>query len=837
VATEERRRRFQQEAQTASSLNHPHILTVFEAGEIDGQQYLVTEFIDGCTLREWARQTPPSLRQIVELLLGVADGLACAHQAGIIHRDIKPENILVAKAGYAKLVDFGLAKLLEPAAAPDAEARTLSAGPTLPGVILGTVAYMAPEQAAGRPVDARADIFAFGVVLYELLAGQRPFGGKSDIDVLHAILNSDPRALDAPSEIRSLVEKALEKDPADRFQSMREMVVDLKRLQRRKAELQPPVAPQPVPRRRRLWIPAAIAALALIATAAAWLAQRADVFWESPLADARFTRFTDFEGAETGAAISHDGKLVAFLSDREGQLDIWVSQVGSGEFVNLTKGRFRDMTGATRDLGFSADGAYVWMRIAHRGLQLLPTMGGAARPFLDRGVDVAWSPDGSRVAFHLGDGGDPIFVADRNGNNPKQIFVDQPGMHCHFPAWSPDGRFIYFVRGNLAVSGMDIWRVPSAGGAPERITHHNADAKFPALLDDRTLVYVSPGEEGSGPWLYVTDVERRRPRRVASGVEHYTSVAASGDGRRLVATVSNPSANLWSVPISERVAEEADARRVTLPTVRATSPRYGPDYFLYLSTRGGADGIWKFKDGAATEIWKGSEGAVRDSPAISPDGRLVTFAFRKQGRTALHVMTADGTNLRPVAESLDVQGSASWSPDGRSIVTGGSDGKGPGLFQVPVDGGAPVRLVNKAAFNPVCSGDGSIILYSDAVLGRFHDLKAVTPAGAPVELPGQLDPEFERWVAEAFSKRRRLLVRVDGERYRFLPGGKQVVLMQGQHRWQQFWLWDLETGRARKLTNLQSRFAMRGFDVSPDGKQILFDRTRENSDIVLIERK
>jgi serine/threonine protein kinase len=201
----DRRRRFQYEAQAASSLNHPHILTVFEAGSVDGEQYLITEFIDGWTLREWARRTNPSARQTAALLIGVADGLAAAHEAGILHRDIKPTNILVSKNGYAKLVDFGLAKLLDPAPDQDSVTRSFGGGATEPGVILGTVAYMSPEQTTGRRVDARSDIFSFGIVLYELLSHGRPFEGDSEIDVLHSIVHDTPAPLAAAPDGRSIL--------------------------------------------------------------------------------------------------------------------------------------------------------------------------------------------------------------------------------------------------------------------------------------------------------------------------------------------------------------------------------------------------------------------------------------------------------------------------------------------------------------------------------------------------------------------------------------------------------------------------------------------------------
>ena len=259
------RRRFQREAQTASSLNHPHIVTVYDVGEVDGRQYLVTEFVDGGTLKDWAQATKRTWPQIVELLTGVADGLAAAHAAGIVHRDIKPENILVANNGYAKLADFGLAKLWE---APDSVAatRTLSAGHTRPGVIVGTIAYMSPEQAAGQPVDARSDIFSFGVVLYELLAGRRPFEGATDLERLQALVSRPAPPLaessqDLPADLTHLVEKALEKDPSERYQTARELVIDLRRLTRLTTSANPGTTAT-LATRWKVIVPAAVTALA-----------------------------------------------------------------------------------------------------------------------------------------------------------------------------------------------------------------------------------------------------------------------------------------------------------------------------------------------------------------------------------------------------------------------------------------------------------------------------------------------------------------------------------------------------------------------------------------------
>jgi Tol biopolymer transport system component/predicted Ser/Thr protein kinase len=838
LGDEERRRRFQLEAQAASSLNHPHILTVLEAGIVDGRQYLVTEFIDGCTLREWARKTEPSARQILELLTGVADALAAAHQAGILHRDVKPENILVSRDGFAKLADFGLAKVLE-GAEEGPEAPTRGAGATRSGAILGTVAYMSPEQASGRRVDARSDVFAFGVVLYELLAGKRPFLGSSDVDVLHAIVHATPQALgelspDLPWSVRALVEKALEKVPDDRYQSMREAVVDLRRAARaRREEAAAVVRPAPSGAKRGWIVLAALQSTLLAAlAAAAWWLDRSDFFWRNPLADAQFRRLTDFEGSELDAALSADGKLVAFVSDRDGTFDTWVHQVGGGEFLNLTRGSFPDMVHeVVGSVGFSGDGTQVWMRrtgeeqLGHwapDSLWLAPTLGGVPRRFVDSAVMAAWSPDGSRLAYHEGTPGDPIFVADRNGADPRRLFVGQLGGHNHYPTWSPDGRFVYFLRGTptAAQSDMDIWRISVAGGGPERISHQVTRMAYLAFLDDDTLLYTATAEDGSGPWLHAISIQRRRPHRVTVGVEHYLSVSSGGwsGGRatRLAAAVSNPGGTLWTVPITVGAVGESAARRLEVPTVRAVGPRYGSDFVLFLSSKGGAEGLWRFKDGVLTELWSGAEGGLSGPAAVSRDGRRIGFTFRRQGYGRLYWMTVDGTGARPLAESLDVRGAPCWSPDGNWIAVAAETSVGTRLFKVPIDGGPPVQLVDDISSNPVWSPDGRFLVYAGPQEAVWFHLRAVTADGKP-------HPMAE------------LRVRAAGERYRFMPDGRSLVVSRGPFWQQDFWLFEIETGRARQLTTLRPGYFTRGFDVSPDGREILFDRIRENADIVLID--
>ena len=317
----------------------------------------------------------------------------------------------------------------------------------------------------------------------------------------------------------------------------------------------------------------------IIAAAAAWQLQRTEYFWRSPLEGATVTRLTDFEGAEHHAAISRDGKFVTFLSDHDGAWNAWVSQVGTGDIYNLTKGSVPELRNpGTRTLGFNPDGTLVtlWRRVPDSagGGQVnagwaVPTLGGPLRPYLKDISDISeldWSPDGSLIVYHPPTDGDPLFVTDPDEKaGRRKIYEARKGFHNHFPIWSRDGAFIYFVHG-LVLEKSDIWRIRPTGGQPERLTFHDSRVTFPTLLNDRTLLYLATDDEGYGPWIHAMDVDRRIPHRIFTGVDPLTSLAASADGRRLVATVSRTTARLWRVPIADRVMEESDATPLSLPT-------------------------------------------------------------------------------------------------------------------------------------------------------------------------------------------------------------------------------------------------------------------------------
>lgn len=571
-----------------------------------------------------------------------------------------------------------------------------------------------------------------------------------------------------------------------------------------------------------LLIAAAGAALAI--GAFLWL-QRTEYFWRNPIANARFQTVTDFGGVEQAAAVSHDGHLVAFLSDRDGQMDVWVTQVGSGQFHNLTHGSMSGLENpSVRTLGFSPDGSQVtfWVRKQNgaNGEDIsvwgVPILGGQPSPYLDGVAEFDWSRDGSRLAYHTPGPGDPLFVS-RGGLQPgsRPIFTAPAGLHCHFPTWSPDAAFIYFVYGALP-DKLDIWRIHSTGGTAERITSHNARVIYPVMLNRRMLIYLASDPDGSGPWLYGMDVEHRIPHRLTSGPDRYTSLAASADGRRLVVTLARPKSTLWRLRIADSRTAPSIATQISLTTSTGSSPRLGQDYLLYVAENGTGASIWKIANGISTELWSGQGMRVFGGPAISPDGRSIAFSVNQQGRTYLYVMQADGTGARVLKDSLDLQGAPAWAPDGQSITSAVMDHGAPRLFRVPLDGRTPAAFVKEYSVDPTWAPDGRFVVYSGPDIGTRFSVKAVTAEAAPHLLP-----------ALTLDRGARHLT--------FLPGGHTIVALRGEIQHKDLWLIDLDTGVERQLTHLPPEFDIQDFDISPDGHEVVLERVQERSDIEVLD--
>jgi Tol biopolymer transport system component/DNA-binding winged helix-turn-helix (wHTH) protein len=568
----------------------------------------------------------------------------------------------------------------------------------------------------------------------------------------------------------------------------------------------------------------AVAGGAVLAAAVlGWSTYRGGDF-PDPLHRYSFTKLTEFEGAEEHAAISRDGRHAAFLRESNGVWDAWIGQIDSGDFQKLTDGTMRELRNpAVRTLGFSPDGSRVliWTRSNDPGGGVVdggwtvPVVGGVLQPWFRGVAELDWSPDGKRIVYHTAEPGDPLFVANADDrSDSRQIYVAPNGVHCHFPVWSRDGETIYFVKGGVP-NEMDVWRVRASGGEPERLTFHNARVLSPTLLDDRTLLYLATAEDGSGPWMHALDLERGLSRRLNTSGQAYTSISAAADGARLVGTVVQSTTALWRVPIVDPPAGPDRATRLAIDTPRALAPRIGPGFLVYRAPRAGNDGLWMLADGQTTELWNGAEGRVAGGAALSPDGRRVAFPVQRPAGVQLYVMNVDGTGARRIAEGLDVRGAPAWSPDGSRIAIAAIDVDSPRLFSVPADGGAPVRLGDVYAVDPVWSPGGDFIVFSGPDVGTNYSIGAVGADGKP------------RVVAPLVLSR--------GSRRLAFLSERELVVLKGDMSYKEFWAVDLVTGAGRQLTTLGAGPAIVDFDVSPDGSELVFDRVREESDVMLID--
>jgi Tol biopolymer transport system component/DNA-binding winged helix-turn-helix (wHTH) protein len=578
--------------------------------------------------------------------------------------------------------------------------------------------------------------------------------------------------------------------------------------------------------RKRTWLVLAVLSLASAATLI-WLGAIRAGASGNPLANARFSRLSGFEGGVgRAAAISRDGKLVALLANHEGRNDVWVSELGSGTYRNLTRGEQREFTSPReiRTLGFSPDSSLVtiWARSSDGSRPddvntlAVPTGSGQLRLYLPQVAEYDWSHDGKTLVFHTTAPGDPIFVREP-GSPDRRVYVAPAGVHCHFPVWSPDDAFIYFVRGVPSAGVWDMWRIRASGAGLERLTNHNSYVAYPTLLDERTVIYLATSSDGSGPWLYSLDTKLRIPHRISFGLETYTSLAASADGQRLIATVVNLSNSLWRLPLPAKDGLPSEMATPALFSADGANPRLGQGYALYVASRDGEQGIWSSTQGASQEIWSAKQSLIVGAPAIAPDGRHIAFVAKDNDRTVLYVIDRDGSHTRVIADSLALRGNPAWAPDGQSIIVAVVRDEEPRLTSIFLNGASPSPLVAEYSVDPVWSPDGQFLVYTGADIGTTFPLRAAASDGRPYPLPTLILTRGARRVA-------------------FAADGQSLVIMRGDFYHKNFWLVDLRTGAERLLAELPPEFGVHDFDVAPNGSEIVFDRVQENSELALIQR-
>ncbi len=581
-------------------------------------------------------------------------------------------------------------------------------------------------------------------------------------------------------------------------------------------------ATAPAARTRLLAWGAAALALLLLAGALSWFAIDRTYAWHNPLAGAKFSRLSDFAGSEQAAAISPNGRVVAFLGTRDSVVDAWVGEIGGAGYRNVTQGAFPQLTNPSiRTLGFSADSSLVsiWTR---RGdgtqpqdvsIYAAPIAGGMLRPYLADAAEYDWSRDGRWLVFHTTAPGDPLFVRDRGAAAARAVYVATAGIHCHYPLWSIDGAFIYFVRG-MPPNDWDIWRIRPSGAGLERLTHHNARVTYPVMLDRQTLVYLATDPDGSGPWMYGLDVERPVPHRLTAGLETYSSLAASADGMRLVATTANPRNSLWRLRLDEKMPNVGNP---TLVSASALTPRFGPGFLVFVSARGGAPGIWTLTRGTMRELWHDANVHITGAPTVSPDGSRIAFTVEDGARARLLAMDKDGSHLTLLTDSLKLQGNPAWSPDGRSVVSAALRDGEPRLTRIFLNGDPPVAMLGEYSMDPVWSPDGRFIVYSGPDIGTTLPVRAAAADGRPYAIPN-------------------LMLTRGARRLVMLKDGSALIVLRGDIGHKDLWALDLKGGGERQLATLPPDFTVNDFDVAPDGSELIVSRVDSNSEAALIER-
>jgi Tol biopolymer transport system component len=703
--------RLEREAIAASSLNHPNILVIHELGNEENNYFMAMEFVEGETLRQRLSAAGNlSVREAVEITAQLLTALVAAHSAGILHRDIKPENIMVRPDGFVKVLDFGLAKIaIDPNLSVGEQATMIA---TTPGMVLGTVPYMSPEQARGYQLDARSDLFSTGVVLYEMLTGVQPFEAATVTDTLSAILHKEPppATVDIPDSLDWVITKALQKDRDERYQSAKEMLADLRRVkQKLDAESQAIALP-------RL---SQITFAATVEQYPDWSPDGQRIVFSREVAGIRHLFIKHLESGEEFAltqkgfdhiqpAWSPDGSTILFVRGRQPNAvlepldvfgvyeggDIWAIDLNSRRETKLIENAFHP--------SYSPDGkqiAYdsslvgarrIWMSDA-RGHNPLQISTDTSEELVH--IRPRWSPDGNRIVFQNLERTKfdvrIVEVATR-----KTLWLTDDQIQDINPVWSPSGKYIYFS--SLRTGGMNIWRIRVAGdgramGSPQQLTAGaGQDVELAISRDGKRLAF-SILKQNADLWRMPIDPQKGHP---------------TGPPESLVATTREDSRGAWS-PDGKRVAfnsdrlgemniwihsiEDASDHQLTRGQGGDYQPNWSPDQskIVFFSSRSGTPGIWEVECHSGTLRCLTADHSININPFYSPDGTRIAYQSDQSGRPEVWVMDADGTNQRQITQTGCMGHFLRWTPDGDGIYFRCPYGSQPGIYLTHLDGQDP----------------------------------------------------------------------------------------------------------------------------------------------------